>query len=112
MDKLAEMGKKAGNVSPSQVALAWILAEYPNCAWFILLSSSMVYIFLVFPIPGCRSVERLEENAASAELRLLPEDVKAIRKLAEEADGTNGDRYSPQYVSDGKCIPLSEWKGE
>jgi diketogulonate reductase-like aldo/keto reductase len=68
--------------------------------------------FQVFPIPGCRSVERLKENAASAELQLSTGDVVAIRKLAEEADGTSGDRYPLQYVSHGNCIPLIEWKGE
>lgn len=68
--------------------------------------------FQVFPIPGCRSVERLEENAASAELELSPEDVKSIRNLAEDMHGTNGDRYPPHIVNSGNSIPFSEWKGE
>ncbi|KAF8529469.1 NADP-dependent oxidoreductase domain-containing protein [Gautieria morchelliformis] len=96
VEKLKEIGQKTGNLSSGQVALAWILAEYPN----------------VIPIPGSRTVERLEENVAAGEVQLAPEDVKAIRKLAEEANGVGGPRYPPQYVSDGMCIPLNEWKGE
>jgi aryl-alcohol dehydrogenase-like predicted oxidoreductase len=118
VDKLKEISKKIGNISSSQVALAWILAEYPNCeepashlSSFITDALGLMH-FQVFPIPGCRSVERLEENAVSAEIQLSPTDVAAIRKLAEEADGAIGDRYPSQHIPEGNCIPLTEWKGE
>lgn len=39
-----------------------------------------------------------------------PGDVKAIRKLAEEADGVNGDRYPVHYMSHGNCIALLQVK--
>lgn len=65
------------------------------------------------PIPGCRSVERVEENAGGADLKLSPEDVKAIRKLAEEAD-VQGLRYPEAFMKsvEGDCLPLDQWKGE
>ncbi|KAH8115508.1 hypothetical protein DFH11DRAFT_1725746 [Phellopilus nigrolimitatus] len=52
------------NATPSQVTLAWILAEHDS---FI-------------PIPRCRSIERVEKTAGGAELKLAPEDVKEIRR--------------------------------
>ncbi|KAJ7686769.1 NADP-dependent oxidoreductase domain-containing protein [Mycena rosella] len=77
--------------TPSQIALAWILAQHPN---FV-------------PIPGTRSVARLEENAGSAEIRLTSEDVENIRKRVEEAD-VHGARY--EVIPQGDCIGLDEWK--
>jgi aryl-alcohol dehydrogenase-like predicted oxidoreductase len=44
----------AGRVSPSQVALAWLLARSP----------------VILPIPGTSRVEHLEENVAAAELKI------------------------------------------
>ncbi|KAH8111790.1 Aldo/keto reductase [Phellopilus nigrolimitatus] len=95
-DKLKAIADKY-NATPSQVTLAWILAEHDS---FV-------------PIPGCRSVERVEENAGGAELKLAPEDVKAIRMLSEAAD-VQGARYPDQFMSavKGDCIALEEWKGE
>ncbi|EJC99969.1 Aldo/keto reductase [Fomitiporia mediterranea MF3/22] len=81
----------------STVALAWILATSEN------------YI----PIPGCRTIERVEENAQGAELRLTPEDIATIHALSEAAD-VQGDRYSLAFAAsvEGNCIPLEQWKGE
>jgi len=83
--------------TPSQVTLAWILAEYDD----------------IVPIPGCRSAERIEENADSAKLSLSEDDIKEIRKLSEEAD-IYGQRY-PEVILhtvEGECLPLEQWKGE
>ena len=110
---------KAKGATPSQVALAWILAESQNCKSQSLVGNSNGEFGLVLthfcppdiPIPGCRSVERVEENAAAAELELSPEDVKTIRQLVEQAD-VRGPRYSSLSAVEGNCIPLSEWKGE
>ncbi|KAJ7353385.1 Aldo/keto reductase [Mycena albidolilacea] len=77
--------------TPSQIALAWILAQHPS---FV-------------PIPGTRVVDRLEENAHSAEIALSPEDVKAIRKRVEEAD-VQGARHA--NLPEGDCIELAAWK--
>ncbi|KAI5116237.1 hypothetical protein M0805_003298 [Coniferiporia weirii] len=93
-DKLKLVGDKYGATS-SQVALAWLLAEYEN----------------VVPIPGCRSATRVEENAHAAELVLLPEDVGAIRALSEAAD-IRGERMPAQYMHAVDSLPLEKWKGE
>jgi pyridoxine 4-dehydrogenase len=45
--------------TPSQVALAWLLAHSP----------------VVLPIPGTGSIDHLEENAAAATVRLLESDL-------------------------------------
>ncbi|SDZ70773.1 Predicted oxidoreductase [Variovorax sp. YR266] len=46
----------------AQIALAWLLAKKP---WIV-------------PIPGTRSIARLEENLAAAALRLTAEDVREL----------------------------------
>ncbi|KAH9913532.1 NADP-dependent oxidoreductase domain-containing protein [Fomitopsis serialis] len=85
------------SVTPGQIALAWILAEHPD---FV-------------PIPGTRTVERLEENAKAAEITLSLEDVKALRTAVEAAD-VQGERFPAQFASlmHAECISLDEWKGE
>ncbi|KIJ48295.1 hypothetical protein M422DRAFT_28388 [Sphaerobolus stellatus SS14] len=95
VDKLQAIAKDKG-LSSSQIALAWILASHPN---FI-------------PIPGCRDIARLEENSASAEVSLTEDEVKALRAIAEEANGVTGPRYPPLHMPKGDCIPLDQWKGE
>ncbi|PAV19769.1 Aldo keto reductase [Pyrrhoderma noxium] len=74
-DKLKTIADKH-NATPSQITLAWILAE------------GEYYV----PIPGCRSSERVEENAKGAEIKLSTEDVKTIRELSEAADIQGYDR--------------------
>jgi len=51
-------------VTPSQVALAWLLARSP----------------VILPIPGTSSVEHLEENVAAAGLKL---DERTMRELTK-----------------------------
>lgn len=51
--------------TPSQVALAWLLARSPA----------------IVPIPGTGSVAHLEENARSAQLALAPADMAALERL-------------------------------
>jgi len=48
--------------TPSQVALAWLLAKSP----------------VMLPIPGTASIPHLEENVAAADLRLSAEDLAAL----------------------------------
>ncbi len=48
--------------TPSQVALAWLLARSP----------------VMLPIPGTSSVGHLEENCAAAEVQLTPEQVGSL----------------------------------
>jgi pyridoxine 4-dehydrogenase len=48
--------------SPSQIALAWLLAQGPH----------------VLPIPGTTSVEHLEENAAAGDIRLTSGELAVL----------------------------------
>ena len=48
--------------TPTQVAIAWLLARAP----------------VVVPIPGTSSIAHLEENVAAARLRLSPEDRRTL----------------------------------
>lgn len=52
--------------TPSQVALAWLLAFSP----------------VMLPIPGTQSVPHLEENVAAADLRLSEEEMEVLSALA------------------------------
>ncbi|KAJ7619297.1 NADP-dependent oxidoreductase domain-containing protein [Roridomyces roridus] len=91
VDTFERLGTKYG-ATPSQVALAWILAQDPS---FV-------------PIPGTKAVARLEENARGAEIVLSLEDVETIRKQVEEADVVHGARGP--VIPDGDCLELGEWK--
>ncbi|UQX89895.1 aldo/keto reductase [Jatrophihabitans telluris] len=53
---------KATGATPSQVALAWLLARSP----------------IVLPIPGTSKVSHLEDNVAAAELTLTDEQVASL----------------------------------
>jgi aryl-alcohol dehydrogenase-like predicted oxidoreductase len=61
-------------VAPAQVALAWVLAQGPD----------------LVPIPGTRKVERLEQNAAAADIVL---DTAELREL-DDVESATGDRYA------------------
>src|SRR2546421_7042264 len=64
------------NATPAQVALAWLLAQKP---WIV-------------PIPGTRSVQRLQENVGAAELELTVDDLAEIDRAAARIP-VQGDRY-------------------
>lgn len=53
-------------VTPAQLALAWLLHQGQD----------------IFPIPGTRRAERVEENAKAADIHLTPELLKRIDELA------------------------------
>jgi aryl-alcohol dehydrogenase-like predicted oxidoreductase len=63
------------NVTPAQVALAWILAQKP---WIV-------------PIPGTTKLNRLDENVAADEIGLGVEYLEEIQKAAAEIQ-VQGDR--------------------
>lgn len=117
-DKIKAIGEKYG-ASTSQVSLAWILVEHSSChggTIFIqaqILNNFSTHLAKVIPISGCRTFERLEDNAKGAELQLSPEDVKAIRSLVEAAD-VQGERYPPAILANCEVdsLALEEWKGE
>jgi pyridoxine 4-dehydrogenase len=64
------IGRVAGQLkaTPSQVALAWLLARSP----------------VMLPIPGTSKVEHLEENVAAAELKI---DKNGMQELSNPAHG-------------------------
>ncbi|KAI0940606.1 hypothetical protein AcW1_003759 [Taiwanofungus camphoratus] len=96
VEKFRAVANRYG-MTTGQLALAWIIQAYPD---FV-------------PIPGSRTVERLEENAKAAEITISAEDLKAIR-AAIDSTGVYGDRYPEQFVAlaNTDCIPLDEWKEE
>ncbi len=71
-------GKKC---RPAQIALAWLLARGED----------------VFPIPGTKRVERLEENAGALDVALTEEDLSRI-DAAFPAGAARGERYSEQAM--------------
>ncbi len=72
--QLTEMAKARG-VTVAQLALAWLLAQGED----------------IVPIPGTRRIERLEENAGAADIRLTADDLDQIRRILPE--GAFGARY-------------------
>jgi aryl-alcohol dehydrogenase-like predicted oxidoreductase len=65
------------NVTPAQIALAWILAQKP---WFV-------------PIPGTTKLHRLKENLGAATIELTAEELQEINTASSKIV-VQGDRYS------------------
>jgi len=63
VDRVSEVAKKRG-VSNMQVALAWILSKP----------------YITAPIIGSSRVEHLEENFRALDLKLDPEEIKALEE--------------------------------
>ncbi|WP_077033505.1 aldo/keto reductase [Pelomonas sp. KK5] len=77
VDSLAGIAARR-QVTPAQLALAWLLARKP---WIV-------------PIPGTTKLHRLEENIGAATLVLSPQEVQEI-EAAVEAAPAQGARYAP-----------------
>jgi aryl-alcohol dehydrogenase-like predicted oxidoreductase len=60
------MVAKELGLTPAQLALAWLLHQGQD----------------IFPIPGTRRQERVEENSRAADIDLTPELLKRISELA------------------------------
>ena len=67
----------AKGCTPSQLALAWVLAQGHD---FV-------------PIPGTSSIARLEENAGAAEIRLSPAELASIEEASPKGAAA-GERYN------------------
>ena len=65
------------NVTPAQIAIAWLLAQKP---WIV-------------PIPGTTKLHRLQENTAAAAVELTESDLKEIASAASQIQA-HGARYS------------------
>ncbi|HEY1369784.1 MAG TPA: aldo/keto reductase [Gaiellaceae bacterium] len=63
------------HATPAQIALAWLLAQKP---WIV-------------PIPGTTKPHRLEENIASVDVELTPDELRELEDAQIEAQG---ERYS------------------
>jgi aryl-alcohol dehydrogenase-like predicted oxidoreductase len=64
-------------LTPAQLALAWLLARGPD----------------VVPIPGTRRLDRIEQNAAAADVELTEDDLRSLEEAVPRA-GWAGDRSS------------------
>ena len=60
-EKIIDISKRA-RATPSQVALAWLLAKSP----------------VMLPIPGTANLEHLEKNAGAARLTLSPDEMREL----------------------------------
>jgi aryl-alcohol dehydrogenase-like predicted oxidoreductase len=69
------------NVTPAQIALAWLLHQKP---W-------------IAPIPGTRSVNRLVENKGAENVVLTPQDLSTLRAAVERIP-VSGERYPTAFA--------------
>lgn len=76
VDRIKKLAEKK-NVTPSQLALAWVLAQGDD----------------VVPIPGTKKVKYLDENIAALDIELSAEDLRLIDAAAPKGT-TAGDRYA------------------
>jgi aryl-alcohol dehydrogenase-like predicted oxidoreductase len=72
---------QAKGCTPSQLALAWVLAQGED----------------VVPIPGTKRARYLDENLAALQVRLAPEELARIGALLPPG-ATSGDRYHAQAM--------------
>jgi aryl-alcohol dehydrogenase-like predicted oxidoreductase len=70
----------AKNLTPGQVALAWLLAQQP---WIV-------------PIPGTTKTHRMEENAAAADVVLTDAEVQQLTTVSANIE-IDGGRY-PDFL--------------
>lgn len=59
---MLQKSAKERNATPAQISLAWMLAKEP----------------FIVPIPGSRKTERIDENAAAAEIELSEDEMAAL----------------------------------
>jgi len=76
VDLVAAVAKRK-NITPAQIALAWILAQKP---WIV-------------PIPGTTKLHRLQENLGAVEVVLTPGELDEINTASSKLT-VQGERYS------------------
>ena len=81
IDLLTKIGKEK-RAAPSQVALAWLLAQKP---WIV-------------PIPGSRKLTHLDENISALSTALTPEDLREIQNAISKIT-VLGDRYPKELAN-------------
>lgn len=75
VDKIREIASAKG-CTPSQLALAWVLAQGPD----------------IVPIPGTKRSKYLDENMGSIDVLLTPDELARIDAVLPDGS-TSGDRY-------------------
>ena len=80
VDQLKALAAAKG-ATPSQIALAWLLAQQP---WIV-------------PIPGTRRTERIRENAGATQVALSADERADLDGLAARI-GVHGDRYNAEHM--------------
>jgi aryl-alcohol dehydrogenase-like predicted oxidoreductase len=78
--RVEEIAREKG-CTPSQLALAWVLAQAED----------------IVPIPGTKRRKYLEENVAALEVQLTAEDLKRIEQACPR-DTAAGTRYPEAYM--------------
>lgn len=81
VEKVTELAKQKG-VAPSQLALAWVLAQGEH----------------IVPIPGTKRRRYLEENIAAAELTLSAAELTAIEEVFPQ-QAAAGARYGAESMT-------------
>jgi len=71
---------KRKNCSPAQLALAWLLAQGKD----------------IVPIPGTRSLDRLEENIGALDVSLSNDDLAEINDFMP-LHATTGKQYPTEF---------------
>jgi len=79
IDQLSELASEKG-ITPAQLALAWLLSQGDD----------------IVPIPGTRSIKRLQENLGAADVTLSQDDLDRIHAIVP--DGAYGPRYAEGRV--------------
>ena len=81
VERVRELAAAKG-VSPSQLAIAWVLAQGDD----------------VVPIPGTKRRQYLEENVGAVEVELTPGDLAAIEEVTPRGS-VAGPRYGPEHMA-------------
>jgi aryl-alcohol dehydrogenase-like predicted oxidoreductase len=82
VDRIKQIADAKG-CTPSQLALAWVLAQGDD----------------IVPIPGTKRVKYLEENVGATEVELTQDDLAALEQ-AVPRDAVAGDRYGDMSTID------------
>lgn len=75
VEKLNSIASKK-KIAPAQLALAWVAAQGTD----------------IIPIPGTKSIARLEENWSSRDVVFTPEELKELREVIDGFE-VSGQRY-------------------
>lgn len=80
VEKLQSLARSKG-ITPAQLCLAWVASQGAD----------------IIPIPGTKSIPRLDENWASRNVRFTSEELAEIRKVVDNFTAS-GTRYPAQML--------------